>query len=138
MRRAVSQTGDRQAAYVEPFTRAGAKAIRMVYPERVLNVQSKNQLEGLLDHYNTPIWQSRVARTPGARRNYVEKIRPALRYFCKLYNVKIPDWLADDKQFAEMGAGAVKELFGVDKLRIFEFRSKHLEPPTEKSDAPRQ
>jgi hypothetical protein len=97
------------------------KTVRAVSPSDVLYVPDKEELDLLLEHYGTGDLEQMVSDSPFARRWYVEKIRPALRYYCARFSVPPPDWLAQDEEFTEMDEAQMKEIFGVSQLRPREF-----------------
>ena len=91
-------------------------------PSDVLRVRNRDDLHGQLNWYGIPLWKNRVPDTEFAHRWFVERIRPALRYYCKKYSVPVPDWLKSDDLFIEMPEEEKIKLFGPGKLRIREFQ----------------
>lgn len=101
----------------------GTKGIEVHTPESVLPVYSKEELEAQLKHYARGLMSLTVSDSVGARRKYVEFIRPALRYYCKKYSVTPPNWLATDTYFTKtMSASERQKQFGLKPLRIGEFQ----------------
>lgn len=101
----------------------GTKGIEAHTPEKVLPIHNKDELDAQLKHYAKILFSLHTADSVAARRKYVELIRPALRYFCKKYNVKAPQWLASDDYYTkEMDTQYRQKMFGVKPLRIGEFQ----------------
>lgn len=97
------------------------KTVRAMSPSDVLYVPDKEELDLLLEHYGTGDLERMVSDSPFARRWYVEKIRPALRYYCARFQVPVPDWLESDDEYTAMEPAAMKELFGATALSPREF-----------------
>lgn len=101
----------------------GSKGVDVHTPEKVLPIHSKDELEAQLAHYAKLLMTLHTASNVAAHRKYVELIRPALRYYCKKYNVKAPNWLATDDLYTKtMSAQERQKLFGSRPLRIGEFQ----------------
>jgi len=101
----------------------GTKGIDVHTPEKVLPVHSKDELEAQLKHYAKFLLALHTADNTAARRKYVELIRPALRYYCKKFNTKMPDWLASDDYYTKtMSVQERQQMFGNRPLRIGEFQ----------------
>lgn len=56
-----------------------------------------------------------------ARRLHVERVRPALRWFCRAFQVRVPSWLASDNCFLELPRAEHDAMFGPAPLSIREF-----------------
>lgn len=101
----------------------GTKGVEVHTPEKTLPVYSKDELEAQLKHYAKTLMSLHTGASVAARRKYVELIRPALRYYCKKFNVKAPKWLATDDYFTQtMTASERQKQFGLKPLRIGEFQ----------------
>jgi len=101
----------------------GTKGVEVDTPEKVLPCRSKDELEAQLKHYAKFLMVLHTADNMAARRKYVEKIRPALRYYCKKFNVKAPSWLATDDYYTKtLTADERQRMFGAKPLRIGEFQ----------------
>lgn len=101
----------------------GTKSIDVQTPEKVLPCHTAEELKEQLKHYAQGLLSLTTANSQVARRKYVELIRPALRYFCKKFNVEVPKWLANDDYYAKtMSAAERQKNFGMKPLRIGEFQ----------------
>jgi hypothetical protein len=104
-----------------PHKKSG-KAIKVSTPEGVHRIESKDELVVQLAHYSHPFIRHTVMpKTKFARKHYVEKTRPALRYYCKKYQVEVPAWLANEDYFVNLPEKEKLELFGTSTLSIREF-----------------
>lgn len=115
---------DRKALdkYVMPVVhRHGEGALEIVHPENVLEVNNKVDLQHYLDFYRRPMIALYI-ETEFARRYYVERIRPVLRFYCEYYEVEVPAWLKDDSHYKEMDPAQLKKLFGDRPLEYRRFR----------------
>ena len=89
----------------------------------MVRIHDKEELEHQLDHYANPDLMSLVPDSEFARKNFVEKVRPALRYYCKKFGVTVPKWLTNDKFYTDhMSAQERQQYFGTVKLSIREFK----------------
>ena|ERR1700748_3062901 len=101
----------------------GEKGIQVDTPEKVIPIHSPEELESQIAHYSKLLLNLHTADNIAAHRKYVELIRPALRFFCKKYNVQAPNWLATDDYYTKtMSAQERQKLFGTRPLRIGEFQ----------------
>lgn len=101
----------------------GTKGIEAHTPEKVLPILSRAELEAQLKHYAKFLLSLTTGSSVAARRKYVELIRPALRYYCKKFNVKAPDWLSSDDYYTKtMDTATRQKAFGMRPLRIGEFQ----------------
>ena len=91
------------------------------HPDNIVKCRDKAELERLLAWYSYPFIKHTVPDSPIARRRYVEQVRPALRWFCKKYSVKIPEWLEGNGHYDEMSGDEAKDFFGDGDLRVHEF-----------------
>lgn len=103
-----------------PSSRTG-KAIRVTSPDKVLRIHNVDDLKSQLEHYAHPLIKQTSPDSKFARRWYVEKIRPALRYYCLKYSVKVPSWLKDDEYYLGLTDREKQDLFGTTKLKPREF-----------------
>jgi hypothetical protein len=104
----------------DPKSRHGLSP-KLTLPTDVLHIESREELEAHLRHFSRPFLKHLHA-TPFARRNHVEKIRPALRYYCKKFGVELPDWLKDDSYYTDLPDHEKRDLFGTHQLNIREFK----------------
>lgn len=116
----------------------GTKSVQADTPEKILPIHSKNELDAQLKHYAKFLMSLTTGSNTAARRKYVEMIRPALRFYCKKYNVVAPDWLRDDSYFTEMPASERQKHFGMKPLRIGEFQKMKPVPGVEGVSYPGQ
>lgn len=115
----------------------GSMTVEAHTPERVLPCHDKEELEHQLKHYAKRLMSLHTADSTAARRKYVELIRPSLRYYCKKFNVKAPDWLATDDYYTKtMTAAERQKAFGMKPLRIGEFQKLKPIPGLEGSSYP--
>lgn len=108
---------------VRDTTARGGKTVRVTTPDKVLRIHDVRELKAQLDHYSHPFIQHVVLpNTAFARKFYVEKVRPALRYYCLKFGEKIPEWLKNDDYYHQLPDDQKQELFGTTKLSKREFR----------------
>lgn len=101
----------------------GTKSVAVHTPEKVLPIHDVEELQHQLKHYARTLMKHTTVDSVHARRKYVELIRPALRYYCKKFNVKVPKWLANDDYYAKtMSVDERQKMFGMAPLRIGEFQ----------------
>lgn len=98
------------------------KSPRVTSPNSVIRIHDVNELKAQLKHYGRPFIKLQLPDTTFARKFYVEKVRPALRYYCMKFSVSIPDWLKDDHYFENLPDSEKKSLFGTTDLSIKEFQ----------------
>jgi len=91
------------------------------HPDKILKCRSKEELQHLLDWYSYPFIKMRVPDLPVARRRYVEEVRPALRWFCKRYQMDIPEWLKGNAHYEDMPKEEFSDFFGEGDLQVHEF-----------------
>lgn len=104
----------------DPRAKSG-KTIKVTTPSKVVRIDTKEELIAQLKHYSVPVLQQVVPNSKFARRNYVEYLRPALRYYCKRFGVEVPGWLKDESYYKGMPDSEKLELFGTTKLNVREF-----------------
>lgn len=91
-------------------------------PETVLPfIRSRVALIHCLEFYSCPFIGLRVADSTAARRHHVQKVRPALRWFCKQLRVTVPRWLRSDGRYLSCSRKEHLALFGPAPLAIREF-----------------
>lgn len=110
----------------DPTMKCG-KSIQVDTPSGCLRIKSKEELKAQLDHYANPLLKMTLPDSKFARLHYVEKIRPALRFYCKKFGVTVPHWLQADSFYTDKPVEEKMDLFGTDKLHIVEF-SKIVSP----------
>lgn len=102
-------------------TKSG-KALKVSTPSDAVRIHDKKELTAQLEHYSHPLLRHTVQpNTPFARKHYVEKIRPALRFYCKKFGVQVPEWLANDDIYRNMDEDKKKDLFGTSELNFRDF-----------------
>jgi hypothetical protein len=95
--------------------------VKVTTPDAVMRCPNKDELEEQLKHYAHPFIKHVCPDSTFARKFYVEKVRPALRYYCKKFSVKVPEWLKDDKKYLDMDDDQKTDLFGTRELNVREF-----------------
>ena len=94
----------------------GKKRPTVLTPSKALPVHSKDELEEQLKHYSkangATFLRHVVPDSQTARLRYMTRTRPALRFYCKKFQVDVPDWLRDDAAFSTMNKHELLELFG--------------------------
>jgi len=95
--------------------------LHVTTPASVLMIHSADELNERLEAFSDPINNKVVKNTPKDRRRYVEKILPALRFYCERLGVEQPDWLATNGHWERMSDEEKKHLFGPEPLRLREF-----------------
>lgn len=104
----------------------GLPKFRSITPKLILQgrVKSKNDLVSLLyQHRMENITQKYP--TIAQRRYYMERIRPALRWYCKTYKVPVPSWLVGNGVHENNTTEHHETLFGPVPLRVIEFKPWH-------------
>lgn len=116
--------------YQKLSIRNGKPVVRRV--KDAVNIQNVDELKAQLKHYSKgaggPLFirnllppQQDVRSMQLVARNYVEYVRPALRFYCNKYGVDIPDWLKTDNVYTTMAKQDMLSLFGVTELSSREF-----------------
>jgi hypothetical protein len=106
-------------------------------PETILPaVTSKAKLMAALEHYANPFIKLRTPDSVFARRHYVERVRPALRWFCKIYHVNVPSWLEGNAHYDEIPPEEHKDLFGDKPLKVREFEEWETQPHDADAEGP--
>ncbi len=96
-------------------------SLHALTPASVLVVLGPEDLERKLHAFSDPVNNGVVRNAPRDRRWYVEKILPALRYYCGKYDVEQPDWLVGNNHWEGMDDEERRRLFGPEDLRFREF-----------------
>lgn len=94
--------------------------IHALTPSSVMVVHDADDLQKKLAAYADPHNQP-VQDTKAGRRWYVERVRPALRFYCKRYGIDVPDWLENDDQWESMPDEEKLATFGRTDLKIRDF-----------------
>lgn len=95
--------------------------LHVLTPASVLVVVDRDDLERKLVAFSDPVRNGVVRNTQKDRRWYVEKILPALRFYCDKYEVDQPPWLVGNNHWEEMSDDVKERLFGAGELRFREF-----------------
>lgn len=100
----------------------GEPALRVTTPAAVLVVLSADDLASKLVQFSDPVANGVVRNSRHGRRWYVEKILPALRFYCAKFGAAVPDWLADTDRWVDLPDEDKDLLFGPGDLRLREFQ----------------
>jgi hypothetical protein len=111
----------RDHSIMEVIQTASGKRVKMTGPEQILAVDSKEELMSLLQHYSRPMIRHVVSDSDFARRQLVEKIRPALRYYCARFKVPVPKWLVNEDYYHGLPDDEKQQMFGTTHLTKREF-----------------
>ena len=90
-------------------------------PASVIVIHNAAELTERLEAFSDPIRNKVVKNNAKARRWYVEKILPALRFYCDRLGVEKPAWLATNGHWERMTDEEKVRLFGPEPLRLREF-----------------
>jgi len=125
---------------LEPYHKKnGKKGIRITRPSDVTDIGDKEELEAALAHYSKPLLQHLVPDSQHARKHYIERIRPALRYYCKKFGKKVPKWLeTDDYYLKRMSDEEKNQQFGTTELHVHEFSKFRAGSAGGRADVPEQ
>ncbi len=99
----------------------GSPSLHALTPAAVLIVLDVRDLEKKLREFSDPVRNGVVVNSPRGRRWYVEKILPALRFYCGKYATEVPGWLVGNNHWEEMPVPDQELLFGPGALRFREF-----------------
>jgi hypothetical protein len=97
------------------------KAVRVTSPDKVLPIHDEKELKLQLEHYSRGILKFICPNSTFARLFYVEKTRPALRFYCAKFGVAVPEWLKNEDYFLSLTEREKLDLFGTTELRPREF-----------------
>ena len=102
---------------------SGKKVHKLLMPEKLLGrkFKSADDVKAALAMYESGQWQHYTNGTVGDRRWHAERIRPALRFLCRQFDVKPPPWLAGN--YEGLSDEDRKDLFGSPPLAVREFKS---------------
>lgn len=100
----------------------GEPSLHALTPDAVLVVLGPDDLKEKLEAFSDPVRNGVVRNAPRDRRWCVEKILPALRYYCSKYDVEVPDWLVGNNHWERMSPEEQEHLFGPGELRFREFQ----------------
>lgn len=104
--------------------------MHVIFPHSILSIENKDDLQVYLDRYShQTTWKELTPDSEFARRWYVEKIRPAMRFYCKKLAVPIPPWLTNDDYFLKMDPTTKYECFGPNELHPIVFKKLELRDP---------
>lgn len=89
----------------------GKKKAHLTYPHEIVRIRNKDHLLAELEHYSHPMpWMDGsgfAAKKKASLKYIVEWTLPALRWYCRVFNVDIPDWLKGN-HWLDMLTGAEK------------------------------
>lgn len=118
---------DSQAALLYPSKDSKGKAtVRCLYPDEVIKCRNNEELNNLLEHYSKPDIDAVVSATKSSRLHYIQRIRPALRYYCAKFGTKVPNWLEGNGKWEDMDSQSKQKKFGVSSFRVLEFPVDYL------------
>jgi len=107
---------------IDPGVEGDVPSLHALTPASVLVVLGREDLEQKLAAFADPVRNKVVRNAPKDRRWYVEKILPALRFYCDKYDVEQPSWLVGNNHWEGMPRDEQERLFGPGDLRFREFR----------------
>jgi predicted hydrolase (HD superfamily) len=110
--------------------KVGARLLPDYYsPETVLpGIRDEATLRHALDRFANPFIKLHTADNTQSRRHHVEKVRPALRWYCKKFGVDEPEWLKGNAHYDEIPPEEHEALFGKNPLKTREFEEWKTEP----------
>jgi hypothetical protein len=100
----------------------GVPAVHAATPSSVVMVTDADDLNAKLEAFADPFKNRVLPNTSKARLLYLTRYMPALRFYCKQFNVEVPDWLAESTQWEEMSDGEKQKKFGTTDLNLREFQ----------------
>lgn len=111
---------DRDCAIFEliddPASPAG-RSPHVTFPSDVLKVADVQALTVQLLRY-----KEYSSKKPEEMLRYVEKIRPALRFFCGAFATGVPEWLQTDAHLVDVPDEEKQRVFGTTDIHTREFR----------------
>lgn len=101
-------------------------------PEKALpGVHDKKTLETALHYYGGQMGHTHVPDSKNAQRYHIQKVRPALRWFCKRYGVPVPEWLKGNGVYDNMTDAERKKHYGREEMNTTDFEDMDAPPPAE-------
>jgi hypothetical protein len=100
----------------------GVPVVHAATPASVVMVTDADDLNEKLVAFSDPFKNRVLPNTKESRRVYLTRYMPALRFYCKQFNVEIPDWLAESTQWEEMSDDEKQQRFGTTDLNLREFQ----------------
>ena len=99
-------------------------------PNTILpNINSPEDVQTLVDYYSHDVyWQDTLPDDTFARCWYVEKIRPALRYYCQKFGIQIPAWLTNEDRYKNLPESQKSKLFGKSNIVPIVFKKMSSAP----------
>lgn len=94
------------------------------YPQEIIQINSEAELHRAMSEYGHPmpmIEGAQFLKTVHAMRHLIEWIYPALRWYCKVYGVEIPEWLKGKGWAEGMSKEDVVRFFGPHPLKVGEW-----------------
>lgn len=105
--------------------RSGKELPRFQFPHQIIDVRSKRDLDRALEHYRHPFPMMEGSEHPKnvhAMRYMIERVFPALRWFCRVYNEDVPSWLEGNGWADGISTEDHKRFFGEKPLDVREFK----------------
>lgn len=93
-------------------------------PETILGgIKAREDLLLVLARHASPTTGLQHGSSRRARREHVERVRPSLRWYCRLLGVRIPTWLSlsGDARYRGLPPRIHVDLFGPGVLTVREF-----------------
>jgi hypothetical protein len=112
---------NRDNVFMLDIDAAEGGGLHVITPASVFMIHDAQELEERLEAFSDPIKNKVVQNTPKTRRWYVEKILPALRFYCDRLGVEQPAWLATNGHWERMTDEEKALLFGPGPLKLREF-----------------
>lgn len=103
-------------------------------PEDVIpGVHSATDTQAALDFYANPFIHGHLPDGKHPQRWHVQRTRPALRWFCKKYNLEVPPWLKGNGIYDNMTEEERQEHYGQPELLVNDFDDEDA-PPEDHED----
>lgn len=120
----------------------GKELKSMVYPSDIIDCGSKEDLLSMLRGFSS-IANLMEGGTEYHRpsittnRRLLEWVYPSLRWFCRIYGVKVPEWLGTNEPFASMSKEEKQKYLGKKPVEVEEWVPEPLskEREAEESEA---
>lgn len=113
--------GNREDHFMLDIVEEEGGGIHVTTPSSVLMIHNADELSERLQAFSDPIKNKVIKNTAKDRRWYVEKILPALRFYCDRFDVEQPDWLSTNGHWDRMSDEEKQQLFGPAPLKMREF-----------------